>query len=161
MINFLTIAVLCSNMALYDPPGRHYDLTNDAKARACEYAGSIQTASAANNISPSLLMALIIVESRFNPNAVSKSNACGLTQVIPKWTGGKATKRKKYTCKQLKKPEISISAGATILSWWINHRKGNIRKGLCGYNAGFRGCSVGGRYANAVLKVQRYLDQRK
>tara|TARA_B100000683_G_C12389098_1_gene514713 strand:- start:120 stop:563 length:444 start_codon:yes stop_codon:yes gene_type:complete len=141
----------------YDPPGGYYDISEKSKERACLLFPKIIKEASANNIDPTLLTALIIVESRFKPKAVSRSNACGLTQVIPKWTGGKATKRKKYTCDQLKVPETSIEAGASILSWWISHRKGNVRRGLCGYNAGFRGCSAGGRYADAVLKVQKHL----
>ena len=158
MISILLALSMCSNILSYDPPGRYYDITNESKKRACSLLPNIMSHSYLNDVDPTLLTALIIVESRFKPKAVSKSNACGLTQVIPKWTGGKATKRKKYTCNQLKNPEVSIEAGASILSWWIKYRKGNVRKGLCGYNAGFRGCEFGGRYADAVLKVQRYLN---
>jgi len=149
---------MCAGILSYDPPGRYYDITEESKQRACALMPHIISHSYLNDVDPKLLTALIIVESRFKPAAVSKSNACGLTQVIPKWTGGRATKRKKYTCSQLKNPEVSIEAGSSILSWWIRHRKGNVRKGLCGYNAGFRGCTAGGRYADAVLKVQRYLN---
>jgi soluble lytic murein transglycosylase-like protein len=124
---------------------------------ACTVTQHIEKESKANSLEPTLLTALIIVESRFKPWAVSRSNACGLTQVIPKWTGGKASGRVKYTCKQLKNPRTSITAGAKILNWWIKY-KGSVRKGLCGYNAGFRGCKSAKNYANAVFKVKKSLE---
>ena len=85
------------------------------------------------------LAALIFVESSFYPNVVSSANACGLTQVVPRWTGGPETKNIKYTCQQLKDPETSIKVGAQILSYSIRvYGKGNQDKGLCVYNAGIK-----------------------
>ena len=116
-------------------------------------------------IAPELLISLIFVESSFLPRVVSPAGACGLTQVIPKYTGGIAIK-KKYTCEQLKKPKTSISAGATIFKWWKEHHDGKILYALCGYNAGFR-CKItkkrqkpnkhGMRYARKVMRIHSQL----
>lgn len=103
----------------------------------CKYEKYILKESKVNNIEPELLASVIYVESGFYPNVVSDANACGLTQVIPKWTGGKETGKKRYTCKQLKNPRISIKVGARILGYIIkNYAKGNEDKALCMYNAG-------------------------
>lgn len=138
--------------------------------KACDYIPSIISASQKNNIPPEIMTSLIFVESSFKRNVVSSAGACGLTQVIPKYTGGVAI-RKKYTCDQLKNPFTSIKVGAKILSWWIKYHKGNISLALCGYNAGFR-CSYrknkqgkivkrpnkhGMRYARKVLKYSKLL----
>jgi soluble lytic murein transglycosylase-like protein len=95
---------------------------------------------------------------------VSSAGACGLTQVIPKWTGGPETKGIKYTCQQLKDPEISIKVGAQILSYNIRvYGKGNKDKGLCFYNAGTR-CIKDKRfykrlgYVKKVKRVYRLLS---
>ena len=56
---------------------------------------------------------------------------------MPKWTGGRETGRKKYTCEQLKRPKTSIKVGARILGYMIkNYAKGNEDKAICMYNAG-------------------------
>tara|TARA_R100001510_G_C7649742_1_gene207201 strand:- start:1770 stop:2249 length:480 start_codon:yes stop_codon:yes gene_type:complete len=103
----------------------------------CKYEHIIVAEAKKNHIEPELLASVIYVESGFYARVVSDANACGLTQVIPKWTGGRETERKKYTCKQLKNPRISIAVGAKILGYIIkNYTKGNEDKALCMYNAG-------------------------
>ena len=103
----------------------------------CKYEHIIEQEAAKNNIEPELLAAVIYVESGFYPHVVSRANACGLTQVIPKWTGGLETGKKKYTCKQLKDPRTSIKVGAQVLGYIIkNYANFNEDKALCMYNAG-------------------------
>ena len=152
----LIVSQLCCSILAYDPPGTRYDLSDERKQFACSISNEIESAANRWGLEPELLTALIIVESRFNPRAVSRANACGLTQVIPKWTGGRASRRIRYTCNQLKDPETSLEAGASILSWWINFR-GSTTRGLCGYNAGYRGCRAARRYATAVENLRDHL----
>lgn len=111
---------------------------NKKQARnVCKYEHIINKEALKNNIEPELLASLIYVESAFYPHVVSRANACGLTQVIPKYTGSRETGYKKYTCKQLKDPRTSIRVGAKILGYLIkNYAKGNEDKALCMYNAG-------------------------
>jgi len=118
-----------------------------------------------NNISPTLLMSVIYIESGWDKTARSHMNACGLTQVIPKYTGSRITKTKKYTCSQLKNPSVAIAVGAKTLSYWINkYGDGNFKTGLCGYAAGFR-CkgkkisSGGMRYARKVLAFKYRIEK--
>ena len=116
---------------------QHMELTNYQHRNLCNYEDTIRTEAKKNKLDPALLAAVIYVESGFYRNAVSSANACGLTQVVPRWTGGPETKGVKYTCAQLKKPSISIKVGAQILSYNIRvYAKGNVDKGLCFYNAG-------------------------
>ena len=127
----------------------------------CKYENIIVSAAQKNNIEPELLASVIYVESGFYPSVVSRANACGLTQVIPKWTGGPETGYKKYTCQQLKNPRTSIEVGARILSYAIRVYGSNIEnKGLCYYNAG-NICLVKKnlyKKLNYVKKVRRIYD---
>ena len=138
-------------------------MSDSQEKRACQYMPTIVKESNRHNIDPIIFVALIFTESCFNPWEVSRANACGLTQVIPKWTGGKASGRKKYTCKQLKNPYTSIKVGSRILAWWIKYAKGNVRNALCGYNAGFKRCFNKDPklnikiYSNKVTRVARKL----
>ena len=107
------------------------------KKNVCKYEHLIQEHSKKNNLDPALLASVIYVESAFYPRVVSTAKACGLTQVISKYTGGPETKYKKYTCEQLKNPRNSIKVGAQILAYAINVYGGkDVNKGLCYYNAG-------------------------
>ena len=138
---------------------QHYSISNYQERVLCKYEKEIHAASLEYNIEPELLAAVIYVESSFLPWVVSRANACGLTQVIPKWTGGQETSWKKYTCKQLKNPKRSIWVGAEILGFNIHrYGSGNIEKGLCGYNAGTKCFTKKGyykrsRYVKKVLEV--------
>lgn len=163
--------------------GARYNLSKKSRRRACRWEPTVQRASQEHDLDPDLLGALIIVESAWKPWVVSGANACGLTQVIPKWTGGAASGRLKWTCAQLKRPAISIPVGARILHWWFDYHTEKInqaekkkikkksgaerkalaiREALCGYNAGFRGCKrAGARYARKVLKMQTSLKAHR
>lgn len=142
---------------------------------ACEKMELLVEQASKHNIEPEVMVALIQTESNWTPRVVSHANACGLTQVIPKWTGGVASKKIKYTCEQLKDPDTSIVAGTTIFNYWL-HKYGRCKQGtkcrrksyligLCGYNAGFR-CKgenphpKGMGYAKTVLWRAKKIKRR-
>ena len=143
---------------------QNMELTDYQHNNVCKYEHTIRTEAGKNGIDPALLAALIYVESGFYRTAVSGAGACGLTQVVPKWTGGPETKRIKYTCKQLKNPRTSIKVGAQILSYHIKiYAAGNIDKGLCYYNAGSRCITKKGfykwlYYVKEVNRIYRLLS---
>ena len=137
---------------------QNMELTDYQHSNICKYENNIRTEAEKNGIEPALLAALIYVESGFYKTAVSDAGACGLTQVMPRWTGGSETKGVKYNCKQLKNPRISIKVGAQILSYHIKiYAGGNIDKGLCYYNAGTKCITKKGFYKrlNYVKEVKR------
>jgi soluble lytic murein transglycosylase len=133
---------------------------------ACDNMRTVVEESEKNNLDPSLVVALIYVESMFSHKAVSKSNACGLTQVLPKYSKKFADKGRNLTCDELKDPTTSIKVGTKILNYWVyKYARGNIATALCGYNAGFR-CKgenknkKGVSYSKKVLKYQRIIKRR-
>lgn len=112
-------------------------LSKHQARNAHRYEKTIFKEAAKHNVNPYLLTSLIYVESSFRPHVVSRAGACGLTQVIPKYTGLRETGGNKYTCTQLKNPATAIRVGAQILSYVTRvYAKGDINKGLCYYNAG-------------------------
>jgi soluble lytic murein transglycosylase-like protein len=154
MLSLLSLC-LAAQIALTMSSTQHRNL--------CKWEADIVRESSKNNIEPELLAALIYVESAYWPSSVSYANACGLTQVVPKWTGGKETRGIKYTCEQLKNPRTAIKVGARILSYNVRvYAKGNTDKGLCFYNAGskcLRGTSFYKRlyYVKKINKFYRRL----
>ena len=84
-------------------------------------------------LKPELVLAVIDVESNFNPAAISRAGARGLMQVMPFWK------------KEIGKPNDSLfnirtnlRYGCTILKYYLDKEKGNLFKALGRYN-GSRG----------------------
>jgi soluble lytic murein transglycosylase-like protein len=124
----------------------------------CKNSVNIAQEAEINKIKPSLIIAVGIVESRWTPTARSYSNACGVMQILPKYSKKFSNKDRNLTCEELKDPETSIEVGAKILNfWYYKYSKRDKITALCGYNAGFR-CKgknknkQGLKYAKAVLR---------
>ena len=97
-------------------------------------AGSDLTALATaaarrHHLDPALVLALVQVESAFQPRAVSPKGARGLTQLMP------ATAREMGVTDVLD-PVQNLDGGARYLSWLLNRYGGDLRRALAAYNAG-------------------------
>ena len=107
--------------------GEHYSPT--LLARAAAYDAIIERAARTASVEPNLLRAVIVVESGFNPGAVSKKGAVGLMQLQP------ATARR-YGVKNIYDPEQNVRAGAHYLSDLLIRFDSNLELALAAYNAG-------------------------
>jgi len=132
----------------------------------CDNAHIIEEMAEAYDLDPSLIIAVGRIESAWTPTAKSPANACGIMQVLPKYSKKFGNKGRNLTCEELKDPETSIRVGSKILNYWLKkYAKGNETIGLCGYNAGFR-CKgenknkQGLKYAKAVLKYRKYFKKK-
>jgi soluble lytic murein transglycosylase-like protein len=135
----------------------------DWLARSAQYDGVISGAAKAATIQAALVRAVIVVESGFNPRAVSKKGAIGLMQLQP------ATARR-YGVKNIYDPEQNVRAGAHYLSDLLARFDSNLELALAAYNAGEEAVERYGRhvppyretlaYVPSVMKVyQRLMDQ--
>lgn len=82
-------------------------------------------------------MAVIAVESGFNPNATSRKKAQGLMQLMP-------DTQARFHVKDAYDPEQNIKGGLSYLRWLIGYFKGDVELIAAAYNAG----------ENAVLRYQ-------
>jgi len=124
---------------------------------ACEQMEHVVNAAEDLNLQPELLVSLIHYESRWTPTARSRSGACGLTQVLPRYT------QPRKSCQQLMFAPTSIYEGAKALRRWTDRfGRGNIARGLCGYNAGYS-CrtrsSRGWRYSRKIQRMTRRIQR--
>lgn len=78
---------------------------------------------------PELVLAVIDVESNFNPFAISSAGAMGLMQVMPFWL------------KEIGRPgdnlfriKTNLRMGCTILKYYLDKEKGNLTRALMRYN---------------------------
>lgn len=93
-------------------------------------------------LSPQLVLAVIDVESNFDPWAISVADARGLMQVMPFWKNeiGRPDDN-------LNKIEINLRYGCTILRHYLDKENGDLRRALGRYNG-----SLGKRkYPNKVF----------
>jgi len=91
----------------------------------------IHQAADRHQIDPALIKAIIMAESGYNPNAVSKKGAMGLMQLMP----GTA---EALGVKDSFNPEHNIDAGVEYFKRLMNQFKGNVKLALAAYNAGSR-----------------------
>ncbi|MBI3897805.1 MAG: lytic transglycosylase domain-containing protein [Gammaproteobacteria bacterium] len=101
-------------------------------------------------LSPELVLAVIEVESNFNPFAISNVGARGLMQVMPFWL------------KEIGKPgdslfrtQTNLRYGCTILKYYLNKENGNLANALARYN-GSRGRYTYPALVNRALKTRWY-----
>jgi soluble lytic murein transglycosylase-like protein len=127
----------------------------------CKNADTVVESTYKHNVSAPIMTALIFYESRWTPSAVSGSNACGLTQVLPKYT-----RMPRLTCEELLEPKTSIEAGSKALGKWLRgYGRGKYKIALCGYSKGYR-CRGENphegamRYARRVIKLSKRIKRK-
>jgi len=102
------------------------------------YWDALRQYSDANGLDPYLVASLIRQESEFNPGAVSRANAYGLMQLLPKT--GKGTARQvglhNYKTDSLLDPTINIELGTKYFREMVDHFGGQVEYALAAYNAG-------------------------
>ena len=94
--------------------------------------------STLNGLDPYLVASLIRQESEFNAAAISRANAVGLMQLLPKTgkTVAKQVKLKGYTAPQLYTPAVNLQLGTRYFKDMVDKYNGQFEYALAAYNAG-------------------------
>jgi soluble lytic murein transglycosylase-like protein len=96
------------------------------------------------DLAPELVLAVIDIESRFDRFAISRSGAQGLMQIMPFWLNEIG-----HPEDNLMDVHTNLRMGCTILRYYLDKEKGNLRRALARYNG-----SLGSwRYPDKVLKA--------
>jgi soluble lytic murein transglycosylase len=102
------------------------------------YWSDLKKYSVANGLDPYLVASLIRQESEFNPLAVSRANAVGLMQLLPK-TGKNVAKQvslRRYNATQLFNPAVNLQLGTRYFRGMVDKFGGSFEHALAAYNAG-------------------------
>ena len=102
------------------------------------YWADLKRFSVANGLDPYLVASLIRQESEFNPAAVSRANAVGLMQLLPR-TGKLVAHQeelKRYNPSQLYTPAVNLELGTRYFRGMVNQFGGSFEYALAAYNAG-------------------------
>jgi soluble lytic murein transglycosylase-like protein len=130
---------------------RHYRIPESAAARAVDAA---YLAAREVGVDPLLVLAVIGVESSFNPAAQSRAGAKGLMQIIPVYHGPRLDE---YGGEEgVFDPLTNIAVGTRILNDYIA-RTGSLEAGLQSYNGAASDPTT--RYARKVIAERERLRQ--
>lgn len=102
------------------------------------YSDMIAQNASQKHVDPVLVHALIREESRYNPAALSRSNAIGLMQLLPGTAYGVAKRLgvPLASKEDVFKPEVNIKLGTDYLSYAVRRFGGNALLGVASYNGG-------------------------
>ncbi|HTZ81717.1 MAG TPA: transglycosylase SLT domain-containing protein [Candidatus Acidoferrales bacterium] len=102
------------------------------------YWSDLKKYSVANGLDPYLVASLIRQESEFNPLAVSRANAVGLMQLLPK-TGRVVAHQESlhhYNSSELYTPTVNLELGTHYFRGMVDKFNGSFEHALAAYNAG-------------------------
>jgi soluble lytic murein transglycosylase-like protein len=143
------LAVLPGNVdALVAALARKYRVSADATR---EMVDAAYVEGGRNGLDPLLIIAVIGIESRFNPIAQSDGGALGLMQIIPRYHGDKFDEA---AGESMLDPRVNIQVGAAVLREYIR-RGGTEIAGLQLYNGALDDESSA--YAHKVLAEKQRL----
>lgn len=133
-------------------PPRRANASSTARAR--QFQPVVASAGAQYALSPALIDAIAHVESRYNPDAVSRASARGIMQLMP------------GTARELgvdaRDPAANIRGGTAYLRQLLNRFDGDVVRTIAAYNAGPGAVLRAGgvpRYAETQAYVAAVLDR--
>jgi soluble lytic murein transglycosylase-like protein len=129
---------------------RRYRVAQDA---ALEVVGAAFREGKRYGLDPMLILAVIAVESRFNPVAESEQGAMGLMQVVPRFHPEKIAA---LGVSSVLLPDANIALGARILKDAIRRGGSDVATGLQLYNGAVDDETQA--YANRVLTERKKIE---
>jgi soluble lytic murein transglycosylase-like protein len=125
-----------------------------AEAASHEYVATAYRVGREYSVDPLLILAVMAIESRYNPVAESSMGAKGLMQVIPRYHPEKLIEHDSDDA--LLDPEVNIRVGTWVLHEYLR-RMGDVEAALLKY-AGALDAPTS-RYADKVLTEKARLQQ--
>ena len=112
----------------------------------------ILAAASRHHLDPDLIHSVISIESNFDPKAVSRKNARGLMQLMPRTA-------ELMGVKDSFDPEQNIEGGTRYLSDLLVKYKNNLTLALAAYNAGPESVDKYGNRVPPYLETMKYVQR--
>lgn len=122
------------------------------RASKARYERMVKLVARSYGLQSALLHAVISVESRYDPNAVSKKGAAGLMQLMP------AT-AKRYAVVDPFDPEQNLRGGAMYLRDLLQRFDSDLSLALAAYNAGENAVVKSGNRVPAIKETEGYVPR--
>jgi soluble lytic murein transglycosylase len=114
------------------------------------YRLSVEKWAKQNGLDPFLMAGLIRQESEFNPKALSRAKAYGLTQVLP--STGRSLARSagmpRFSASMLYQPDVNLRLGSMYFKSLMGSHNGKVEYSLASYNAGKSRTDLWSTWAN-------------
>ncbi|CAE6728532.1 lytic transglycosylase domain-containing protein [Paraburkholderia haematera] len=123
------LAVIVAGDPLAERNTKRAEAASSRGGDASLYADVIDEASRTFRVQPELLRAVIDVESRYNPKAVSDKGAQGLMQLMPDTA-------RRFAGRDMFNPRDNVLTGARYLRFLLDLFKDDVELTLAAYNAG-------------------------
>jgi soluble lytic murein transglycosylase-like protein len=123
------VEMASSDVISVEPEETFVALPTAAPAASGPYGELIRAAAARHGLDEALITRLIAAESNFNPKAVSRRQALGLMQLLPKTAA-------QYSVADVFDPAQNIEGGTRYLKDLLAKYRGNLALALAAYNAG-------------------------
>jgi soluble lytic murein transglycosylase-like protein len=123
-----------------------------ADLRVAQFKPLIQQIAQETSMSPSLLHAVIAVESGYDAKAVSRKGAQGLMQLMPQTA-------QRFGVRNAMDPAQNVRGGALYLKWLLDYFDGDLRLALAGYNAGENVVVRAGYKVPAIKETLEYVPK--
>ena len=147
-------------LVLATPPEERAVRPETWVGKSTDFDRVIERAARSHALRPELVRAVILVESAFNPHAVSRRGAVGLMQLLP-------STARRYGVADAFDPEQNVAAGVHYLRDLLTRYGNDLELALAAYNAGEEAVDRYGRsippfaetrhYVPTVLRVYRSL----
>jgi soluble lytic murein transglycosylase-like protein len=123
------VEVASSELISVEPEETFQALPAAPPTAAGPYREIIRAAAEKHGVDETLIARLIAAESNFNPKAVSRKQALGLMQLLPKTAA-------RYSVVDVFDPAQNIEGGTHYLKDLLEKYRGNLPLALAAYNAG-------------------------
>lgn len=125
---------------------------NSMAVNRARFSDMIDEVALQERLYPSLLHAVVRVESAYDPEAVSPAGAIGLMQLMPHTA-------RRFGVKDRRDPRANLEGGARYLRKLLTKYNNNIKLALAAYNAGHKAVKKYGNKIPPFPETQNYVKK--